>query len=61
MWIYLVISDKFRIFVSMKEKVTDISEAISSLANQIESMQKTQRILRPPFLNHQVCLAHLLR
>lgn len=34
-------SNKFCIFVSVKEKVTDISDAISSLAKQIESMQKT--------------------
>lgn len=38
---YLVKSNKIRIFVSVKQKVTDISEAISSLAKQIESMQKT--------------------
>lgn len=34
-------SNIFRIFVPVREKVTDISEAISSLAKQIESMQKT--------------------
>lgn len=34
-------SNKFCTFVSVKEKVTDISDAISSLAKQIESMQKT--------------------
>lgn len=41
MRIYLVKSNKFRIFASVKQKVTDISEVISSLAKQIESMQKT--------------------
>ena len=41
MQIYLVESNKFRIFASVKQKVTDISDAISSLASQIESMQKT--------------------
>lgn len=34
-------SNKICIFISVKQKVTDISEAISSLAKQIESMQKT--------------------
>lgn len=37
----MVISYKIRIFVSVKQTVTDISKAISSLAKQIESMQKT--------------------
>lgn len=34
-------SNIFSIFVSVKQKVTDITEAISSLAKQMESMQKT--------------------
>lgn len=34
-------SNKIRIFIPLKQKVTDISEAISLLAKQIESMQKT--------------------
>lgn len=37
----LVMSNIFSIFVSVKQKVTDITEAISSLAKQMESMQKT--------------------
>lgn len=41
MWIYLVNSNKFSIFASVKQKVTDITDAISSLAKRIESMQKT--------------------
>lgn len=40
MWIYLVNSNKFSIFASVKQKVTDITDAISSLAKQIESMQE---------------------
>ncbi len=34
-------SNKICIFVSVKQNITDISEAISSLSRQIESMQKT--------------------
>ena len=41
MWFYLVESDKFRIFISVKQQVNDITDALRSLSSQIESMQRT--------------------
>lgn len=41
MQIYLDTPDIICIFTSVKQRVTDITDAISSLAKQIESMQKT--------------------
>lgn len=38
---YLVISNKIRIFVSVKQQVNDITEVLRGLSTQIESMQKT--------------------
>lgn len=38
---YLHSSDKFRIFVSVKQQVNDITEVLRGLSEQIESMQKT--------------------
>lgn len=38
---YLVKSNKFCIFVSVKQQVNDIAEALRGLSAQIESMQKT--------------------
>lgn len=37
----MVVSNKIRAFVPVKQQVTDISEAFSSLAKQMESMRKT--------------------
>ena len=41
MWFYLVESDKFRIFISVKQQVANITEVLGGLSTQIESMQKT--------------------
>ena len=41
MRIYLVMSDIFRTFVSVKQQVNDITEVLRGLSSQIESMQKT--------------------
>ena len=41
MHFYLVTSNKFRIFVSVKQQVNDIAEVLRGLSAQIESMQKT--------------------
>ena len=41
MRIYLVMSDKFCIFVSVKQQVNDIVDVLRGLSAQIESMQKT--------------------
>ena len=37
----MVVSNNFCTFIPVKQKVTDISDVLSSLAKQIESMQKT--------------------
>ena len=41
MQFYLVKSDKFCIFVSVKQQVNDIAEVLRGLSSQIESMHKT--------------------
>jgi septal ring factor EnvC (AmiA/AmiB activator) len=41
MLVYLVVSNVFCIFVSVKQQVNDIAEALRSMSAQIESMQKT--------------------
>ena len=37
----MLTSNILRAFIPVKQKITDISEVLSSLAKQIESMQKT--------------------
>jgi len=41
MQFYLIVSDKFRIFVSVKQQVNDMTEVLRGLSAQIESMRKT--------------------
>mgnify|MGYP001044684390 CR=1 FL=1 len=41
MRLYLLLSDKIAIFVSVKQPVNDMAEVLRGLSAQIESMQKT--------------------